>query len=391
MDGPPKQQDTTMGDAVVDPAEVLDGNDEADKGDDDDDEGSSFPQNADEDNDDDDEAAYPDDECAEGEDPFPARLEPSEAAANRQLFRNICFGLEAIWLEQGVGGVGIGGPTRTTAANNGGGRNRNNNNKKKPPVRRTEAEKLNLLLPINMLKAFDRVSREPGARPESLFPIYRLLLPHMDTRRIHMGESKLADIYATAFHWPNHTKKYQMLHAYADPQFVTKTQGQGDLSCVIKWVVQDHQAIADQDLFRVGSDWTVGQMNEKLDEFAKLPVVLKQQKDALERRNQASPTKKAKTTITLKTVQADWLRSLHNNNGSDGRKGLSPIEHKWLARILMKKMQFGLVWLSHALLFWSLCRSNISLRIWLLPLLLLSEQHRDGKNWYVSQVRCCRR
>jgi hypothetical protein len=45
-------------------------------------------------------------------------------------------------------------------------------------------------------------------------------------------------------------------------------------------------------------------------------------------------------------VQADWLRSLHNNNGSDGRKGLSPIEHKWLARILMKKMQFGLVRLS---------------------------------------------
>jgi DNA ligase N terminus len=321
---------TTMDDHPVDREEIVDGDKDGDDDDDDDnddgdDSSSSLHQVPDEDE------VYADDECAEGEDPFPARLEPSEAAVNKVPFRTICFGLEAIWLEQGGGGGG-GGSTN-----------------KQKKQRRSDEEKLNLLLPVKMLAAFDRASRKPGARPESLFPLYRLLLPHMDTRRILMGESKLADVYTAALLLAPHSTKARMLHTYADPQFVTKAQGQGDLSSVIKFVVQQHKGVKDDDLFKVGSNWTIGQINAKLDEFARLSVTVKQQKDAMAKRHLSSSSspsanKKLKTQkpITLKSVQADWLRSL-NNDSSDGRKGLSPIEHKWLVRILLKKMQFGLV------------------------------------------------
>jgi DNA ligase N terminus len=252
-----------------------------------------------------------DEEAAEGEQPIAPRLEPSEARINRLYFRDICMRLEMI---SGVKGR-----------------------------KRSDEEKLDHLIPAKMLQALDQASREPGARPESLFPLYRLLLPDMDTRRFNMGEGKLADMYVTTLMLAPTSAKAKMLYNYADPQFVSKAQGQSDLSSVIQYVVQDHKGIpanAKQKQM-VGSDWTIGEINQMLNEFVQLPLRHKKAKDVMLRKYAASPQTKKPKVRTLRDIQSDWLRTLYNDGE---KKGLSPIEHKWLARILLKKqMKFGLV------------------------------------------------
>lgn len=239
---------------------------------------------------------YRDEEAAEGEEPIPNRPEPSEARTNQLLFRDICARLETIWSAKG----------RT-----------------KP-----DAKKLNLLIPSKMLA-------DLCGNRESVFPLYRLLLPHMDARRYNMGEGRLAEIYATALLLAPSSDKAKMLFNYADPQFVSKAQGQSDLSSVIKSVVQSHKNNKD------GSDWTIGAINEMLDQFVVLPVRAKELKEAAAARTVSSPSKKRRKPPTLRELRADWMRQL--NTSTSERKGLSAVEHKWLARILLKKMQFGLV------------------------------------------------
>lgn len=240
------------------------------------------------------EDSYNDEEAAEGEDPVPTRPEPSEARINELLFFDICKRLEKIWSAKG----------RT-----------------KPDVK-----KLDLLIPFKMLDDF-------CGSGESVFPLYRLLLPHMDARRYNMGEGRLAEIYATALFLANTSDKAKMLFNYADPQFVSKAQGQSDLSSVIRSVVQSHKNDTE------GSDWTIGALNDMLDQFILLPVRAKELKDAVKN----SPSKQRnvrRKPPTLRDLRADWMRQL---NTTGERKGLSALEHKWLARILLKKMQFGLV------------------------------------------------
>lgn len=109
---------------------------------------------------DDDNAATPDDDpVAEGEAPAPPqRVKVAETMANSSKFAPLCLALETVWKA---------GKTQ--------------------PLEKRLAR----LLPPKALAAMTQA--DP---PESIFPIFRLLLPSMDTRMTFVGESKVADMYS---------------------------------------------------------------------------------------------------------------------------------------------------------------------------------------------------
>lgn len=118
--------------------------------------------------DDDDDVAVPsdvehdangdDDPVAEGEEPLPQKKEVSEKMANSSKFSSLCVALEAVWKA-----------------------------KSSQPV----DKRLARVLPPKALAAM--ANSDP---PESIFPIFRLLLPTMDTRMTFVGESKVAEMYS---------------------------------------------------------------------------------------------------------------------------------------------------------------------------------------------------
>lgn len=121
-----------------------------------------------------------------------------------------------------------------------------------------------------------------------------------------------------------------MLFDYNDPSLVKKEEGLSDFSSVVRTVMKGTKVDRP-------SDWTVGEINQALDEFTRLKGMVEKGKE----RALKSPTKKRKPP-TLKEYQVEWLRKL--NVDEPKRKGLSALEHKWLVRILIQKnMNFGLV------------------------------------------------
>lgn len=249
-----------------------------------------------------------DDPVAEGDEPPPPRLEPSEEKASSMKFHTLCVALETVW--------------------NAGVQKKN----------WSDAQKLWKILPPKFLQWLDTPSAEDG-RPESIFPILRLLLPEKDgSRQIQMAESTLGVMYGTALGFSVQSNKYRMLLRYSDPNSgLTKAQGLGDFSIVVRTVV----GFTKVDTPSTGSGYTVGRINEALDLLASLPGKARQLKSNHDwKRDNDNGKPKAKPP-TLKTLRARWLRQL--NEGSANCAGLSPLEHKWLVRILLKKLQFGLV------------------------------------------------
>lgn len=161
----------------------------------------------------------------------------------------------------------------------------------------------------------------------SWFPLLRLIMPDIDTSRPHTGmkEKTIATAWGEALGLSVQTQSFQRLLYYTDPtHFSEGSSGVGDLSSVIY----------EEMLKREGakkSTISVGQINEFLDEF----VLMKQQSassnhdwrsSAVDKRSQKGPS--------LKQKRRRWVEKLLRHN-------LSALEHKWIARILLQKMEIG--------------------------------------------------
>eukprot|EP00934_Nitzschia_sp_Nitz4_P002616 Nitzschia sp. Nitz4//scaffold52_size167869//42917//46816//NITZ4_002267-RA/size167869-processed-gene-0.92-mRNA-1//1//CDS//3329554008//2606//frame0 len=191
----------------------------------------------------------------------------------------------------------------------------------------SDLEKKQYLLPPKLLKSLE---------PQSAFPLLRLLLPDCDhSRNVSMKEKLIAQAYCDAEGFSKGTKNYEMLFGFTDPQKVPHSMA-GDLSRVV-------QHILEQRIPNRPSKLTLGQMNALLDDLA-LIAQRRRSTHNHDWRNSSNPGGNAGSGQSNKPVSSSilrmqWIRKLMN-------KSLSPVEHKWVVRILLQKMEFGLGWKS---------------------------------------------
>ena len=81
----------------------------------------------------------------------------------------------------------------------------------------------------------------------------------------------------------------------------------------------------------------MGDINKALDDF----VALKTESSSSYHEFKSQSDKKKQKPPKLIDLQIDWLQQL--NKDVPGRMGLSPLEHKWLVRMLTKNMRIGVV------------------------------------------------
>jgi hypothetical protein len=237
-----------------------------------------------------------DDPYAEGDDPVAVKpTEPSYKNANGLPFFIACKQMEFLWQLRGKTGK---------------------NQKYKP----TEEQKLLQFLPPKLMRALAKPSDDQT--PESLFPLFRLIMPAQDaSRSVMLKERLLAKIYGEAFGMKPGTGDRKKLEIFWD-KGVTGEQGVGDFSVVLQKVIEKRVIWVPKE----GSKLTVGDMNSLLDELASLSAKAKK----------ADPQTSSKSKRpTLHDLRVAWICKLKE-------KGLSPLEHKWLVRIIMGRMEFGL-------------------------------------------------
>lgn len=246
---------------------------------------------------------YNDNEEPEGEgDEQPSEeIEPSEERFGSLPFYQICKQLEKI----------------TT--------------KRSKPI--TTKQKLMNLLPPVGLKALMKV--EPGSPPSTPFPLIRLLCPEKDASRDYqIKHAMLARAYMKAFGWKKETSVLaQALLKPNDPDKITAAKlppVNGDISELIKCILKGRVS-------EEPSKLTVADINRRLDELASIKhrgntpptnhdwqagAVLSRRRDDFEKKN---------------NLHGRWIENLLN-----GDNRLSPLEHKWLARIILKEMKISL-------------------------------------------------
>lgn len=111
-----------------------------------------------------------------------------------------------------------------------------------------------------------------------------------------------------------------MLVDYNDPSLVKKEEGLSDFSSVVRTVMKGTKIDRP-------SDWTIGEINQALDDFTRLKSLAEKGRE----KARMSPTKKRKPP-SLRDYQVEWLRKLNSDSEEPKRRGLSPLEHKWLVR-----------------------------------------------------------
>jgi DNA ligase N terminus len=230
---------------------------------------------------------------AEGEVPVPrADMEPSYAKCNAIPFHILCERMESLLSSA-----------------------RNNHSLK-------ELDRPERLLPATLM---DYVrTNHLGRPPESIFPLFRLLMPENDSSRfISMKESLLADMYVEAF---NLQEDRDRLKNYGNPMFVN-TSACGDFSAVLE------QCLQRKDHLKIPSNYSVKDINACLDELKELKVSRRTGHDW----KVSSPSKKAKRP-TLKYLRTKWLERFLSPGD---RTALSALEHKWMVRIILRKLQLG--------------------------------------------------
>jgi len=200
----------------------------------------------------------------------------------------------------------------------------------------TTAQRLEYLLPDSVLAATRR--KEQGKPPESIYPLFRLVMPDKDSSRSYLvKESNLAKMYGAALGLSKDHEDYRKLVEWTDPQ-VVGTTAVGDFSLVLYEVVKSR--VLDTD--RTGSDFTVGEINELLDELCDLRKRSGPQQSNHDQPGPDGKRKRYGAARKLSELQARWAQKLLMPG--NGREGLSPIEHKWLVRILLQRLQIGLGW-----------------------------------------------
>lgn len=189
--------------------------------------------------------------------------------------------------------------------------------KRQANVTRTEEERKKHLLPPKMLRKLEG---------QSLYPLFRLLMPDYDTsRNLYMKEKLIAQAYCDVEGFAKGTKNYEMLFEYTNQ---TKLQDcpelAGDISLVVEHILEQRRS-------KENSKMTIGQINDLLDELMATLQRNRRSHSHEWRQDSNKPPKE----VSVKKRREQWLRKVMN-------RGLSPREHKWLVRILLKKMEFGL-------------------------------------------------
>ena len=207
------------------------------------------------------------------------------------------------------------------------------NKRNKKPI--TLQDMLLNLLPPKMLHTYSQ--HAPGELPESIFPLLRLLCPEKDgARRTFVKEMTLARAYIKAFGWSTDKKESRKLLNYTDPAFVG-TVGAGDFSVVLQQVLSGD----DPNLARVSNEpskVTLTQINQALDDLGSLADKTSRKTNHDWRQSRDKGKKSQDKPLKIGDLRANWVRRFLNV----GDLRLSPLEHKWLARILMERMQFGI-------------------------------------------------
>ncbi|CAJ1949632.1 unnamed protein product [Cylindrotheca closterium] len=166
---------------------------------------------------------------------------------------------------------------------------------------------------------------------ESLYPLLRLYCPEKDNdRKYNVDENVIAQAYCDALgleelggivnlkEWRDLAK---MLHNFTDAE-ICSSDVVGDLSLVVEHVMDERTNYTQSKL-------RLGDINGLLDEFAAL--------NPKERHHQyKSRGNKENITPNAKPNLAEWFRKVIY------QEKLSPMEHKWLVRIIIKKPDFGI-------------------------------------------------
>jgi len=212
--------------------------------------------------------------------------------------------------------------------------------KKKVANKQSKDELLNYLLPRKML--------DEHLAGFSLFPLFRLIMPDIDTMRPNMGmkEKKIASTWSAAMGLSKESAAYRKLHRFMDPAYAGHT-GTGDLSICVKEVVEERFP-------STGSKLTVGDVNKLLDELKDITNSASNRagsggRSAAHGWRQAgvdgnaegatAPTlggkeNKTKKKKSVSQRQIKWVEKLIRLN-------MSPLEHKWIVRLLLCKMELG--------------------------------------------------
>lgn len=271
------------------------------------------------------------DPVAEGEDPVPPKPEPSYAKASETKFFSICKGLEVVC----------------------------RNNRKRKYM--SDVDKLKTILKPEYLHWLSQQSSSPDnggddqqQPPESIFPLLRLLLPDKDgSRSFLMKEKMIGKMYIDAFSFAAGTSKYNKLIQYTNPNIVSPNEGVGDLSLVVQNIMNTMKRQTTEN-----KGLSIGELNKLLDELVSLPRKARDAKSNHDWRNKNNTstnndnyvnnnnnnnnTTGNKKPPTLNSLRADWLRRI--NTDTTRRLGLSPLEHKWLVRILLNRLHVGVGW-----------------------------------------------
>lgn len=178
---------------------------------------------------------------------------------------------------------------------------------------------------------------KPGAPPETPFPFIRLLCPEKDaSREYFVKHNTLAKAYIKAHAWDNKNPIAQALLKPEDPQRIAAANlppVMGDLSELIRIVLTGR-------IDKKPSSLTVADINKALDELAAFKHrgnVRPSNHDWEAGSGNASKRKKNDETQKLGELQADWIKRFLS-----GSRRLSPLEHKWLTRIVLKEMKINL-------------------------------------------------
>jgi hypothetical protein len=162
----------------------------------------------------------------------------------------------------------------------------------------------------------------------SWFPLFRLVLPDMDTSRPHTGmkERTIALAWGEAFDLTPGSRPFERLLQYQDPAYFARSYkyAVSDLSVAVQEIVEPRDGMQ-------GSQLNLKQINDLLDELVALKGGPMRHSNHDWRDSTAATKSKGPL---LKQRRRDWVRTLR-------AKKLSALEHKWVVRILLQKMEIG--------------------------------------------------
>jgi len=233
------------------------------------------------------------DEVDSDEEEFYKPPEPDYSRANKIPFRKLCETFERVWSFK----------------------------KKKASRRKTSKDEiLETLLPKSLLEYLK------GGSP---FPFLRLMVPDLDTLRPHLGmkELSIGKIWGQAIGLTQMSGDYKKITKFTDPIIAGPTAC-GDLSMAVFEVMLKRFPEYNKNNTKKKCKVTIEEMNDLLDELAMLKQG-SQQTNASSLNSQGTGSIRSKQTIKIR-----WVEKLL-------AKKLSPLEHKWIVRILLQKLELG--------------------------------------------------